>query len=139
MNNIVMTKKTEDKEIDWMYLDIECFSNLVVAKISCMTSNSEIDENIKSIDVYLSNSGKSEVVIGFGLGVNPNIEIKILRIDQNGHLKLEINLDVDDSDRDSDIHKCIFFIETELGLLEQFKEKLKLMSNCNIGESISLV
>ena len=137
MNNIVLTKKAEDKEINWMYLDIECISNLVAAKISCMTSNVEIDENIKNIDVYLSNSGKLEVVIGFGLGVDPNIEIKILRINQNGHLKLEINLDVDDSDCDSDIHKCIFFIETELGLLEQFKERLKLMSKCNSGESIS--
>ena len=139
MNNIVLTKKTEDKEINWMYLDIECFSNLVVAKISCMTSNSEIDENIKNIDAYLSSGGKSEVIIGFGLGVYPSIEIKILKINLTGHLKLEITLDVDDSDFNSNIHKCVFFIETELGLLEQFKEKLKLISKCSVDESISLM
>ena len=137
MDNIILKKTAEDKEINWMYLDVECLSNLVKAKVSCMTSDEEINDNIKKIEAYLLNLGKCEVIICFGLGVNPRIEIKVLEINRNGRLKLEIDMDIDDSN--SDRHKCSFFVETEFGLLAQFKEKLKLILGCEIGESVSLL
>lgn len=61
--------------------------------------------------------------------------MKLLPTDYYGHVKIEVNIEIDDNDTRS--HRCCFFVNSELGLVEQLGSGLKELDK-PLGETISL-
>ena len=62
--------------------------------------------------------------------------MEILPADVFGHIKIEVDIEVDDNDTRS--HRCCFYVNSELGLVEQLGKSLKSLITGQIGDSVSL-
>ncbi len=60
----------------------------------------------------------------------------IMPADLSGHVQIEVDIEIADNDTRS--HRCCFYIETELGLLEQLGIALKGLTIGQDGIQISL-
>lgn len=49
--------------------------------------------------------------------------MKLLPADVQGHVKIEVDIEIDDNDTRS--HRCCFYVNSELGLVEQMGKTLK--------------
>lgn len=56
--------------------------------------------------------------------------------DMSGHIKIKVDLEIADNDARS--HRCCFYINSELGMLERFGKALKNLLMGKKGNVISL-
>ena len=57
--------------------------------------------------------------------------------DKLGHILVEVYLELNDGG-DYDYHNCCFYVDTELGLLEEFSKKLYILKEPQLGKVIKL-
>lgn len=102
-----------------------CASNeFITAYQYCYADNDMIREASEKILHYIA-AYKDPVFLEFGKkegNYTPAFSMYILPADPRGHLKIEMDMEIDDNDTRS--HRCCFYVNTELGLLERFGERL---------------
>ena len=85
-------------------------------------SLNEIGENICS---YVNNYSKA-CYLEFGNkegNFTPAFSMKLSPADWHGHVKIEVDLEINDNDTRA--HRCCFYVNSELGLVEQMGKTLK--------------
>lgn len=55
---------------------------------------------------------------------------------KNGYIKIEVDMEINDIETRT--HRCMLFVNTELGMLEKFREKMKRIKDFEIGKMICL-
>ena len=139
MDNIIIEKIWNDSDIS--------NTGLFEVKLTCITEYITINENVymndslvkefaNIIEEYTVNNKETYFEIPIKEGHTPGFEMTILPFDKHGHIQIEMKMEIDDNDKK--LHFGIFYIKTEIGLLEKFRLKLNKLLNLEIGEKISL-
>lgn len=136
-DNIMITRIWED--VDFFQIQIECKTDLVVIREKVYITDNSIDELCGIIEMFLSERASSFFWQNGMKGddTTPCISMRFVKKDKNGHVLIEVFMEIDDGGKLSS-HNCCFYINTEMGLLQRFKEKLPKIMNHQVGIQVSL-
>lgn len=136
MDNIIIEKVWEDECI--IDLKVTAMSKFVTAYQTCYTSKEEIEDISKMIIAFSKDFSRDYYVqIGNKQGnYTPAFSMNFQKADYSGHVKIEMDIEVADIDNRS--HRCLFFVEGELGAIERLGKNLKNICEGAVGEEISL-
>ena len=70
------------------------------------------------------------------LGADSILSLEFLPINSNGHIEIKISMDIKFST--NKVESCIFYIGSELGLIERFGKRLKAFTEKNGLQEVSL-
>ena len=104
------------QDTDFAEFEITGSSPVITAKTAVYMTDSLIDELFRQITRFLS--GKER-----GDNSTACLSLRFLRKDRLGHVLAEVYMELDDGGEFSD-HNCCFYINTEYGLLQLFRDQL---------------
>lgn len=136
IDNIMMEKIWQDGDL--LELNIECSAEYSTVNQSCYVQFSALNEICEQITKCVRRL-QQNCYIEFGKkegNYTPAFSMNILEISMSGHVKIEVDMEI--ADNDSRKHRCSFYVKSELGLLEEFGEKLRGLIEGNIGEQVKL-
>ena len=139
MDNIIIEKIWNDSDISntgLFEVKLTCITEYIIINENVYMNDSLVKEFANIIEEYIANNKETRLGIPIKEGHTPGFEMKILPFDKHGHILIEIIMEIDDNDKK--LHSAIFYIKTEIGLLEKFRLKLNKLLNLEIGEKISL-
>lgn len=136
-DNFIITRVWQDT--DFFQIEIECKTEFIAVRGKLYTTDYLIDDLYSKIETFLS--GKIETICWQngtkGDLTTPYMAFRLLRKDQLGHILIEIYMEIDDGGPLT-THNCCFYLNTEMGLLCQFKENLPHLKIPQLGICISL-
>lgn len=133
MNNICIKKVWNDENLIEIF--IEATSELVKVKQRCYIQEKELYENGEKILNYISTLKKDEIYIEFGKkegNYTPAFSMCFIKKDILGHFLIEMDMEIADIKNRS--HWCKFYIETELGRIEQLAIHLIKIAKNEVNE-----
>ena len=140
MDNIIIKKIWNDSDT------IE-FNNFFEIKLTCINEFLRISENVyitdkiaKDLSKTIKKSINNNQEVYFEVSINevePEFSIKIFPADVHGYVLIEMNVEI--ADNDEKMHYAIFYIKTEIGLLDSFADKIGKLVSLAIDEEISLI
>ena len=135
-DNIVMEKIWQ--ESDLLELRITCGSEYITANQTCYIQSSALETIHGQIAEYVENPHQSRSVeFGDKHGNHtPAFSMDILEISASGHVKIEVDMEIEDNDTRK--HRCLFYVKSELGMLERFGKRLKKLIHGDIGSQVIL-
>jgi len=137
MDNIIIEKIWCDK--DFFEIKIIANNEFITVYQECYTQESKLKKNAEAILQYLTNSEK-ECYVEYGKktgNYTPAFSMKLLPADYHGHIKIEMDIEIADNLNRS--HRCMFYIESEIGLVEQFANNMLVLAKSELGYRISLL
>ena len=137
MDNIIITKTLHDDNL--IQLNIKVFSQYVNIWQDCFIEDKDLIENANKMLAYTKFPNEN-CYVEFGVkkgNFTPAYSINLLPIDSNGKVKIELDMEINDNNKR--MHRCSFYICTEIGLIEKLAKNLKTIVNKNTNETISLV
>ena len=137
MDNICLEKIWHEDSL--IELKITASSDFVTAYQNCYIQSCVLNDISDKICAYVANNEKS-CYMEFGHkegNYTPAFSMKLLAADYSGHVKIEVDIEIDDNITRS--HRCCFYVNSELGLIETFGHSLKILIKGEIGEKIVLV
>ena len=138
VDNIIMKRIWQDKE--FFELFVTCTNSKIIATTEVYVTDKMIDElhdmiseviNFKSQTVMWTSGCRGEQSTSC-------IEFSISMQDLNGHILIEVFMEINDGGS-LDKHHCCFYLNTELGMLEEFSKNILELKEKRIGKTISLV
>ena len=135
MDNLIFKKIWQDEDL--LELNIIAMCDYVKIHQDCYISKKSLDDlanNIKKI-----NDTSEKIYLEFGKkdgDYTPAFSLLIMPKNKNGHIKIEVDMEINDIETRT--HRCMFFVNTELGMLERFGENMKKIKDFEVGESIFL-
>ena len=132
MNNLVMEKVWEDGNL--FELRIEGDSEYVTAYQNCYVQDIKIKEAGNLIGEFISSSEES-CYIEFGSktgNYTPAFSMKLVKPDISGKMKIEVDIEI--ADNDSRCHRCVFYIDSELGAMERFAKGLYSLASGTVSK-----
>lgn len=117
-------------------LKISACSEYASAYQNCYIQDTDLKEIGEKICDYVSdhtNSCYLEFCQKEG-NYTPAFSMEVLPADVRGHEKIEVDIEINDNDTRA--HRCCFYINSELGLVEQLGKSLKWLVTERIGESV---
>ncbi len=141
MNNIVIEKMTDAEDTVYLSFLVETDNIRVKQDFFDICTADLIKAEDMLLDYFNNNR---EVYIVFSDAFNNTTEndfsLKIQPKNSKGNLKIEVSVrvDIDYNNLEECIHKCCFFINTDIGALEQFGKKIRNLIYGDIGTKISL-
>ena len=136
MDNINVKKIYDEDGL--IELRIQASSEFISAYQHCYVQDMDLKESADKIIDY-SNNFDEDCYIEFGKkegDYTPAFSLKLLKADTRGHLKIEVDLEI--ADNESRSHRCCFYVESELGLIENFGQALKKLVESEIDSDITL-
>lgn len=120
---IRMQKIWQDDEL--IELEVVCSSEIITASAKIYVSDSIIDDLIYQIEHFLNGNQIESFWANEEIGDNSTacVSLHFLHKDKLGHLLVEVYMELDDGGKYS-AHNCCFYINTEVGLLTEFCERL---------------
>lgn len=136
-DNITIMRSWQD--IDFFEIDIECKTRLITVREKIYTTDDLIDDLYKKIEMFLS---KDDKPICWSNGTKGNdstpcVIFRFSRKDRLGHVLIEVFMEIDDGGS-LDFHHCCFYVNTEIGLLYQFKNSLPNLKIPELGIRVEL-
>ena len=138
MDNIRIEKKWQEDSL--IELKILANSEFVTAYQDCYIQDCSLDEISKKIGRYILENGNVSCYLEFGYkegNYTPAFSMKLLPKDSSGHVKIEVDMEINDNDLRA--HRCCFYVNSELGLVEAFGCSLKRIITGEIGEEAVLL
>lgn len=135
-NNLIFEKVWQDEEL--CELKITAFSQYVNAYQFCYVEKNFLQEISEIILNYIKNYSK-ECYIELGKkegDFTPAFSMKFLPADIYGHVKIEVDLEI--ADNETRIHRCCFFVESELGLIEKIGKRFLILEDSDLGSVCAL-
>lgn len=123
MDNIIFKKIWQDDNL--IELKISANSDFVSAFQSCYIQDKKLEEIAEKIYNFAGNYNES-CYVEFGKkdgNYTPAFSMFILPADMSGHVKIEVDIEIADNDTRS--HRCCFYVNSELGLVEQLGMNLR--------------
>ena len=137
IDNLIITRFWQD--VEFFQIEIQCKTEFIFVTGKVYTTNSLIDDLYNKLEMFLS--GKVKTICWengkMGDSTTPSIRMHFLSKDNLGHVLVEVFMEIDDGGSLSS-HNCCFFLNTEIGLLHQFKKKLLSLKTPQLGVRISL-
>lgn len=119
-------------------MKIVAASEYVKAYQNCYVEDKALLKIADEICEYINNY-HSECYLEFGkkeCDYTPAFCMRILPTDKSGHMKIEVDIEIVDNDKH--LHRCLFYVESELGLVETLGNELKSLVFADEGTEISL-
>lgn len=135
-NNIIFEKIWQDEDL--IELKITAISEYVKAYQNCYVDNNFLKGISEIISNYIKNHG-DECYIEFGKkdgNFTPAFSMKFLPADIHGHVKVEVDLEI--ADNETRAHRCCFYVDSELGVIEKMGKSLSALGNCELGDVATL-
>ena len=136
-NNIIIKKVYEDNEL--IELKIMIDSPFVKAYQFCYIQDIDLIENAEKIIGYSKNF-TNDCYVEFGKkegNYTPAFSLKFLKANLTGHLKIEVDIEIEDNDER--LHRCCCYVDSELGLVENFGLAMKKLVFAEVGSEISML
>ena len=136
LDNIIIKKNWEEDNL--LELKVKAKSKFVNAYQYCYIQGNEL-QNIGEtiIDYVQKNNQECYVEFGEKTGNYTHaFSLQFLQADKSGHVQIEVDIEIDDNDARS--HRCTFYVNSELGLIEQFGKRLTHISKDNKMTEIAL-
>lgn len=135
-DNLTFEKTYQDDTL--IELKISASSEYASAYQNCYIQDIELKNIAEKICNYVDNYSEAcYLEFGHKQGdYTPAFSMELLPADSFGHVKIEVDIEIDDNDSRS--HRCCFYVNSELGLVEQLGNALKELVAGPIGESVSL-
>lgn len=113
------------QDTDFAEFEITGSSPVITAKTAVYMTDSLIDELFRQITRFLSGEVEERCWANKERGDNSTacLSLRFLRKDRLGHVLAEVYMELDDGGEFSD-HNCCFYINTEYGLLQRFRDQL---------------
>ena len=138
MDNIWIEKKWQEDSL--IELKISANSEFVTAYQDCYIQDCALDEISKKIGMYIVEKGESPCYLEFGHkegNYTPAFSMNIFPKDSSGHVKIEVDMEINDNDLRA--HRCCFYVNSELGLIEAFGSSLRRLITGEVGEEVALL
>lgn len=122
-DNLIFEKIYQDDTL--IELKISATSEYVSAYQNCYIQDTDLKDIAEKICNYVDNY-RAVCYLEFGHkegSYTPAFSMKLLPADVHGHVKIEVDVEIDDNDTRS--HRCCFYVNSELGLVEQMGKTLK--------------
>ena len=135
MDNLIFKKIWQDEDL--LELNIIGMCDYVKAHQDCYISKKDLEELANKIKKI--NDTCEKIYLEFGKkdgDYTPAFSLLIMPKNKNGHIKIEVDMEINDIETRT--HRCMFFVNTELGVLEKFSEKMKRIKDFEIGKMICL-
>ena len=136
-DNLIITRLWQD--IEFFQIEIECKTELIAVRGKVYTTDDLIDDLCNKIEAFLSGHMDATCWQNGTRGdtTTPCTALRFSRKDELGHVLIEVFMEIDDGGALS-THNCCFYINTEVGLLYQFKENLPKLKAPQLGIRVSL-
>ena len=120
-------------------LNVVCSSEVITASAKIYVSDSIIDDLIYQIKQFLNGNAIESFWANEELGDNSTacVSLHFLHKDKLGHLLVEVYMELDDGGKLS-THNCCFYINTEVGLLTEFCERLPRLKKGSLDATVVL-
>jgi hypothetical protein len=137
MNGISFKRVWQDEE--FFEVEIEAFSDVVTSKTKVyITDRDVVDLSEKILKLCFSAEIRCFWEISEkGDDDTPYVSLEFCKSDKLGHIKVEVYMEIDDGGSLSK-HTCCYFIETELGILGEFAQRLPKINQKNLGIKVVL-
>lgn len=136
MDNIKIIKNWEDDSL--LELKVEASSKYISVNQLCYIQDTDLEEigvKIKEFSYNFANSCYVEFGKKEG-NFTPAFSLDFLPADTSGKIKIEVDMEIADNEERK--HRCCFYVESEIGIVEQFGLKLIQMATQNTLEELSL-
>ena len=136
MDNIIIKKKYDEDGL--IELKVTVDSKFIKAYQYCYIQDIDLKMNAEKI-LYYSKHYDNACYIEFGEkdgDFTPAFSLEFLKADVRGHVKIEVDIEIADNGNRS--HRCSCYVETELGLVEQFGNHIQKLILADINTEISL-
>lgn len=136
MDNIKIAKISAEDDV--LKIEVTANSEFISAKQFCYIQSSDMEANGSKIFNYSYNYTE-ECYVEFGKKAGdftPAFSLKFLKAAFSGEVQIEVDIEVDDNE--SRLHRASFYVQSELGLIEQFGLRIKEMAFGEKGEVICL-
>lgn len=123
MDNIIFKKIYHENNL--IELKITASAEFITAYQTCYVDEVTLIETSDKIASYL-NDWNTKCYIEFGKkkgNYTPAFSMEIFPASKHGYVKIEVDIEIDDNTTRS--HRCSFYIESEIGLLEKFGKSMK--------------
>lgn len=106
-------------------LEIVCSSAIITAVAKIYVTNALIDDLIYQIEQFINGETEEGYWANEEKGNDSTtcLSLRFISKDRLGHVLVEVYMELDDGG-DYSSHNCCFYLNTEIGLLEQFSKKL---------------
>lgn len=137
VDNLIITRFWQD--IEFFQMEIECKTEFITVRGKVYTTDDLIDDLYNKIEMFLSGNVNSACWQNGTRGdiTTPCITFQLFHKDELGHILIEVFMEIDDGGT-LNTHNCCFYVNTEVGLLYQFKENLLKLKTPQLGIQISL-
>lgn len=135
-DDIVIKKVWEDGDL--LELNILCISEFASASQNCYIQSSDLSLLSGRLEDAIVSLNQG-CVLRFGESGNdytPSFSMELYEISKTGHVTLEVTIEIDDNSTRE--HKCVFFVRSELGLLEIFAHALCSLADRDIDAVLHL-
>lgn len=118
---------------------IVCSSAVITASAKIYVTDALIDDLVHQIKQFIN----GQVIESYwanekkGDSSTTCVSLRFLPKDKLGHVLIEVYMELDDGG-DYSSHNCCFYLNTEIGLLERFCEKLPKLKQKSLGIELSL-
>lgn len=136
MDTIVFEKVWQDNEL--LELKISARSEFVTAYQKCYIQDTALEEIAEKICDYMKDY-KQSCYLEFGHksgNYSPAFSMCLMAADNSGHVKIEVDIEIDDNDTRT--HRCCFYVNSELGLIEKLGYSLKKIIREEVGSKADL-
>ena len=136
MDNIIFKKVWQDDNL--IELEISASCEFASAYQSCYVEDKVLLEISNRIQKYIDNCNES-CYLEFGKkegNYTPAFSMCILPVDTSGHMQVEVDIEI--ADNDTRLHRCCFYVKSELGLIERLGISLKNLVTALEGETVLL-
>ena len=136
MDNIRIKKIYEDTEL--IELQISAEASFVKAFQYCYVQMDDLKRFSKDVLDYVDNCTHGCYVELGSKQVNftPACSFKFLPSNKFGHLNIEVDIEINDNSER--LHRCVFYVKSELGLVESFGRALNYLGEEAIDFEIVL-
>lgn len=137
MDNIQVEKIWEDESL--IELKITVSTKYAIVYQTYYTNSEELLNISQMIINYADNFTKGYYIkMGNKEGnYTPALSMNFLKADASGHTKIEMDIEIADVDDRS--HRCMCFVNSELGAIEKFGMNLRKICDGDLGETITLL
>jgi hypothetical protein len=136
MDNIKIEKNWEDSNV--LELKVSAKTEYLSIYQLCYIQTTDLELIGKNIKGYSFNFNNT-CYVEFGKltgDFTPAFSLNFLPADTSGKVKIEVDMEIDDNDERK--HRCCFYVESEIGLIEQFGNGLIQLASQAAIEEINL-
>ena len=136
MDNIIFTKIWEEE--NFMEVKIFAESEFASAYQNCYIQKEDLKKITEKICSYVKNQ-TDHCYLEFGKkegNYTPAFSMDVLPVDVYGHVKIEVDIEINDNNIRA--HRCCFYVDSELGLVETLGLSLKNLLQGDIGTEARL-